>query len=666
MSDESSKKSFTKALASAKTDVIKSSLMLIDALAGNDRITGDTLAQTIYGGSGNDMLQGAGGNDTLWGDGSSTAAGFVAGRDTFVFEKTLAANGVDTVMDFCIAGHKKAGVLQAGSFVADTLDLSRIKFTGPASLASNDDGDDHDGNYEEDDKGDDSDEGDDDFHITAANVNDYVTIKGGELYIDIDGLGAGQAQVWAHLNGVSGGDLVNLKLDDFTGRIEAKNALATITGNSSGAVTEDGTLLASGTLSVADTDRAENVFKAASANDLLGAYGSFVFNQTSGAWSFALDNAAAQQMQTGESGEQQLTVTSLDGSATQTIKVTVQGAQDVAVISGLATSSVTEDGALSANETMSVNDADHDQNSFQAASSAALKGSYGDFSFNQATGEWSFLLDNAAAQTLRSDTSINEVLTVTSLDGTATRVITVTVNGSADRVSAPPVFTGTGDSTDKVTAQQRLTFQGEGNDILVGTAADDTLIGDSGNDVIIGLGGNDRVNAGPDNDIVFGGEGNDTLNGRLGNDRLYGGSGNDYISSGKSLVSSGGVGADILIGGFGADVLVGGTNLEAPNNSLDIFKFVDIKDTGNTLYFVDASLEQLDFSVIDADINTAGNQGFTLTQSLEIQAKGINWFFEGYNTIVQFDNDGNTGEADADFEITLVGNITLTAANFVL
>lgn len=39
-------------------------------------------------------------------------------------------------------------------------------------------------------------------------------------------------------------------------------------------------------------------------------------------------------------------------------------------------------------------------------------------------------------------------------------------------------------------------------------------------------------------------------------------------------------------------------------------------------------------------------------------------FHEGGNTIVQFDNDGIV--STAEFEITLTGNLTLAATDFVL
>ena len=75
--------------------------------------------------------------------------------------------------------------------------------------------------------------------------------------------------------------------------INGSNDGATISGSAAGAVTEDGTLTTGGTLSVADVDSGENVFQAVAAGDLAGSYGSFTFDETSGAWTYALNNAAA-------------------------------------------------------------------------------------------------------------------------------------------------------------------------------------------------------------------------------------------------------------------------------------------------------------------------------------------------------------------------------------
>lgn len=93
--------------------------------------------------------------------------------------------------------------------------------------------------------------------------------------------------------------------------------------------------------------------------------------------------------------------------------------------------------------------------------------------------------------------------------------------------------------------------EGDGNDLILGGAGNDTIVAGNGNDRINGRGGNDSITVGSGKDVLRGGTGNDTLIAGSGNDTLLGGAGND------SLV--GGAGADLLIGGAGDDTLVGGS-----------------------------------------------------------------------------------------------------------
>jgi len=94
-----------------------------------------------------------------------------------------------------------------------------------------------------------------------------------------------------------------------------------------------------------------------------------------------------------------------------------------------------------------------------------------------------------------------------------------------------------------------------GNDVLVATAAgesvcglggDDVLIGKAGNDLLIGGAGDDTLIAQAGDDTLVGGSGNDRLFGQGGNDRLFGGTGDDRLY--------GGPGTDLLDGGPGFDV----------------------------------------------------------------------------------------------------------------
>ncbi|MGL4321149.1 MAG: calcium-binding protein [Paracoccaceae bacterium] len=98
-----------------------------------------------------------------------------------------------------------------------------------------------------------------------------------------------------------------------------------------------------------------------------------------------------------------------------------------------------------------------------------------------------------------------------------------------------------------------------GDDVLIGTAAANTINGMAGNDIVRGLGGNDSINGGDGNDILDGGIGADRLTGGAGNDRMLGGQGRDQMFGGQGNdLLDGGAHADLLTGGFGGDSFVFG------------------------------------------------------------------------------------------------------------
>ncbi len=83
--------------------------------------------------------------------------------------------------------------------------------------------------------------------------------------------------------------------------------------------------------------------------------------------------------------------------------------------------------------TLTVVDPDPNQQGFNPVNQAALKTKYGSFTFNEKTGEWTFVLDNKAAQELKGGEEVKQTLTVSSLDGT-TKDIVVTVVGKNDKL----------------------------------------------------------------------------------------------------------------------------------------------------------------------------------------------------------------------------------------
>jgi Ca2+-binding RTX toxin-like protein len=104
--------------------------------------------------------------------------------------------------------------------------------------------------------------------------------------------------------------------------------------------------------------------------------------------------------------------------------------------------------------------------------------------------------------------------------------------------------------TDDLGTTEVVTSAATGNvgDMIVGTAAANTINGTAFDDWIQGLGGADTLNGNAGADLLDGGAGNDILNGGAGADTLLGGAGNDTLN--------GGVDADSMSGGAGNDTYV--------------------------------------------------------------------------------------------------------------
>ena len=75
------------------------------------------------------------------------------------------------------------------------------------------------------------------------------------------------------------------------------------------------------------------------------------------------------------------------------------------------------------------------------------------------------------------------------------------------------------------------------NDILAGDSLGNLLAGNSGNDLIDGRTGNDTLLGGAGQDSLFGGAGNDVLYGGAGPDRLSGGAGSDIFVFSEALLA---------------------------------------------------------------------------------------------------------------------------------
>lgn len=105
---------------------------------------------------------------------------------------------------------------------------------------------------------------------------------------------------------------------------------ATMSGDTSGSVQEDGTLIATGTLTVLDPDAGEDMVIAQTGS--AGLYGTFEVTAT-GDWTYTLNNAAiaVQDLNTGDTVFDSFTVTSADGTASETVTIAVDGLDDAAL-----------------------------------------------------------------------------------------------------------------------------------------------------------------------------------------------------------------------------------------------------------------------------------------------------------------------------------------------
>jgi VCBS repeat-containing protein len=166
----------------------------------------------------------------------------------------------------------------------------------------------------------------------------------------------------------------------------------------------------------------------ASGITLTGTYGSLLI-RADGSYTYT-PGAAAQALNTGASVQDVFSYQLSDGSLTAVanLSITVTGANDAAVITGLASGTVKEDtaGQLTTTGTLSATDVD----SSTTFNPANATGTYGSFSI-AANGTWTYTLSNAAAnvQALREGDTRTETFTVTTADGTP-RSIIVTVLGT--------------------------------------------------------------------------------------------------------------------------------------------------------------------------------------------------------------------------------------------
>ncbi len=472
---------------------------LIFAGAGNDRIFAGDGSDTVFAGIGNDVVFGGNGNDFLFGEagndvldggrGSDTVDGgsgndtltFIdserggldryiggTGRDSLVLEFTSARwtdpavkTQVLAYLDFLATGNQgnfnfttmnlivgsvealvvkvdgviidpRAGGSNAPTGVADAYSTSEngILTVSPATergtLVDNDN------------------TGTGAFAVElvtgpargtlALNANGTFSFDKGTAF---DSLAAGQSATetftYRIVNSAGTSAPITVTLN-----IAGANDAATITGTTSGFVIEDdAAATTSGAITVTDVDAGQSAV--ANPGTLQGTYGSLAL-AADGTWVYTLNNAlpSVQALVEDIIVIDSFQVTSLDGTATQSIDINVQGTNDAATVSGNA-GSVTEDDVFSddgvdfppqTSGQIIVTDVDTGENT--VANPGTYDGVYGslELAFD---GTWDYILNNTGpeVQSLRADETANDVFTLFTFDGTPFD-LTIAVQGEND------------------------------------------------------------------------------------------------------------------------------------------------------------------------------------------------------------------------------------------
>ena len=274
--------------------------------AGNDTLSGGAGNDRVFGGAGDDRIDGGGGSDDLKGGSGSDTMVYRLGANTGAQDIYTGGSGKDTV----------------------ELQLTQAEWTDPAVRAE-----------------------------LQRYVSFLATVRlsaQGEVSNGIE-----SDFVFSFANGtrlkVQMTEKLAVAVQDSSGQYVIVDHLAAlITGTATGAVTEAGGVInsspgvpsANGDLHADDLDGPDDLFQAVAAGAATAnGYGSYGVT-AAGVWTYTLDNshAAVQALNVGSVPlTDSFTVLSADGTS-QIVSITIDGANDAAVITGSSTGTLVEAG----------------------------------------------------------------------------------------------------------------------------------------------------------------------------------------------------------------------------------------------------------------------------------------------------------------------------------
>lgn len=197
-------------------------------------------------------------------------------------------------------------------------------------------------------------------------------------------------------------------------------------------------LSTSGKLSLSDTD---NLAEFVPQSAISGLYGTFTIDKD-GNWSY-LANSAYDNLNVGQSYADTFTTSAIDGTQT-TVRVTINGTNDAALIGDPTVAAVTENlgvnaaGNLSASGSIALSDVDNPA-TFKTTVTKA-NGTLGNLVLAP-NGAYTYTVANSAVRYLETGQTKTETFTIEAFDGT-TKTINFTINGidnpPPDTTSPPP------------------------------------------------------------------------------------------------------------------------------------------------------------------------------------------------------------------------------------
>lgn len=396
------------------------------------------------------------------------------------------------------------------------------------------------------------------------------------------------------------------------------------------------------------------------------------------------------------------------------VSINLTGSADAAAISGNSSGDVVEagftvTGIADSSGTLNVTDVDSGEALF--AVPASLNGTYGNFTFNEVSGQWSYQLDNdrPATQALKNGQNVTDTLSVSSFDGSANQNIVVTISGTNDAPVArddsglsteyqtalsidPATLLANDDDVDSATLNitsvsgavggtveiisgqivftPAAGFSGDASftyeitDDAGGTSTAtaflviepaDCIIGTSGDDNLIGTAADDCIDGALGNDRLVALGGNDELRGGEGNDILLAGAGNDQLYGGEGSDNLiGGGGNDQLYGEGGNDVMTGSENDDIIVGGLGADQMIG--GFGNDIFRFD-SISEFGLGDIGRDVINNFEKGL---DTIDIRALGLT--AANLNFVSVNNNTGTLIEIDYDLDSIVDGELQINGA----